>query len=286
MRRLGLLMLAGVLLLGARSDVLAGTLDEVGQSGTFRIGFREAEPPMSFVDSNGTVAGYSIDLCQRIASEVKSTLGLAEMAVEFVPTSAADRFTALANGEFDILCGSTTKTLARSELVDFTQLTFVTGASLLALDGDNPVESVVDLQGRKVAVVEGTTTIDALRAALSDSSTTAEVMAVNNAEEGYQLLVNGSVDAFSSDQVVLIGLVLDDESDEKFVISRELFSFEPFALAVRHDDSAFRLIADRVLSNLSRSGQITSIYGRWFGRFSKEMPELLEAMYVLNATPE
>lgn len=279
-------MLAGALMLGGQNVVLAGTLDEIRESGTFRIGFRESEPPMSFLDPDGNPAGYSIDICERIAAEVETTLGLADMTVEFVPTTAADRFTALADGQFDILCGSTTKTLARSELVDFTQLTFVTGASLLALDGDDPVEVLADLPGKTVAVVEGTTTIDALRTALEEASITAEVRPVADAEEGFQLLVDGSVDALSSDQIVLIGLVLTHPIDQTFVVSRELFSFEPFALAVRQNDSAFRLVADRVLSDLNRSDEIASVYAKWFGRFSPEIPELLQALYVLNSTPE
>jgi ABC-type amino acid transport substrate-binding protein len=286
MRRLGLSILAGALLLGGQTVALAGTLDEVRESGTFRIGFRESEPPMSFTGPEGTPIGYSIDLCERIAAEVEATLGLSDMAVEFVPTTAADRFTDLADGRFDILCGSTTKTLARSELVDFTQLTFVTGASLLALDGDDPVEALADLNDKTVAVVEGTTTIDALRGALQESSIAAEVRPVANAEEGFQLLVDGSVDAFSSDQIVLIGLVLTHEIDQTFVVSREIFSFDPFALAVRQNDSEFRLIADRVLADLNRTDEITSVYAKWFGRFSPEIPELLQALYVLNSTPE
>ena len=99
-------------------------------------------------------------------------------------------------------------------------------------------------------------------------------------------LKNGEVDAFSSDQVVLIGLVLTSESKGDYFVSSELFSFEPFALAVRRNDADFRLIADRVLSQLNRSGQINEIYRRWFGAFSKTRPIMLEALYQLNATPE
>ena len=65
-----------------------------------------------------------------------------------------------------------------------------------------------------------------------------------------------------------------------------MFSFEPFALAVRRNDSVFRLIADRTLSRLNRTGQIASIYSKWFGKFSSKVPIMLEAMYVLNSTPE
>jgi ABC-type amino acid transport substrate-binding protein len=65
-----------------------------------------------------------------------------------------------------------------------------------------------------------------------------------------------------------------------------MFSFEPFALAVARDDADFRLVADRALSQLYRSGQIAGIYNRWFGRFAKKPPVALKALYQLHATPE
>ena len=261
------------------------TLEKIKQSGTMRIGFRENEPPMSFLDENNKPTGYSIDLCTRIANEVKNTLDKQDMKIEFVPVTAAERFDAVAKGKVDILCGSTTKTLSRAELVDFTQLTFVTGGSLLSLDGSG-IDGISGLQDKKVAVVKGTTTIDQLNKALKDAFIDAAVVPVDSATDGMKAMIAGEVDAFASDQVVLIGLALTNKGSEKFSIAQEVFSFEPFALAVRRNDSDFRLIADRTLSRLNRSSQISSIYGKWFGKFSSKVPILLEAMYALNSTPE
>ena len=98
-----------------------------------------------------------------------------DLAVEYVPVTSNTRFTSLVDNKIDILCGSTTKTLSRSELVDFSQLTFVTGASLLSLR-DKPVSNISDLQGKKVAVVKDTTTIDILKATLKETLTEAEVI--------------------------------------------------------------------------------------------------------------
>ena len=261
------------------------TLEQVKKSGKVRVGFRQAQPPMSFLDKDGKPAGYSVDLCVRIVNEVKNTLGRDDIAIEYVPVSSTNRFEALSNNSIDILCGATTKTIARGKLVDFTQLTFVTGASLLSLK-DTAVEGISGLQGKKVAVSKGTTTIDALTEKLKESVSDAKVVPVESAQAGMQALISGEVDAFSADQVVLIGLVLTHEGDQKFAIASDIFSYEPFALAVRRNDSDFRLLADTVLAQLNRSGQITPIYSKWFGQFTKKVPPLLQAMYVLNSTPE
>jgi glutamate/aspartate transport system substrate-binding protein len=263
----------------------SSTLEQIKKTGKIRLGYRQSEPPMSFLDNNGKPAGYSIDLCARIVTGVKTKLDKPAISVEYVPVDSTNRFTALSDNKIDILCGSTTKTLSRGELVDFTQLTFVTGASLLSL-ASNPIVNISTLQGKKVAVVKDTTTIVALKGALEDALTAAEVVPVSLAADGLKALQEGKVDAFSSDQVVLIGLVLATENPQDFFLANQLFSFEPFALAVRRNDADFRLVADRVLSHLYRSKQIGQIYGQWFGRFSKKVPAAVEAMYAINSTPE
>jgi glutamate/aspartate transport system substrate-binding protein len=280
-----LILLISMLVSGTSFAETKSTLEQIKNSEIIRIGYRENEPPMSFLNKDKQPVGYSIELCMHIVNEVKSILKNPNIAVKYVPVTASNRFESLENNSIDILCGSTTKTLSRAELVDFTQLSFVTGASLLSLKAIN-IDGISGLKGKKVAVVKDTTTIDSLTEALKEADSDAKIIPVDSASEGMKALVNGKVDAFSSDQVVLIGLALTNESDVEFAISKDVFSYEPFALAVRRNDSEFRLIADRVLSRLNRSGNITQVYVNWFGSITKEVPALLKAMYVLNATPE
>ena len=282
---LALVVLLYMLLSGVVSAETISTLEQIKNSETIRIGYRENEPPMSFLNKDKQPVGYTIELCLHIVNEIKSELKNPNISTKYVPVTASNRFESLVDNSIDILCGSTTKTLSRAEIVDFTQLSFVTGASLLSLESFN-VSDISDLKGKKVAVVKDTTTYDSLNKALKESDINAKVISVDSASEAMQVLIKGDVDAFSSDQVVLIGLALTHEGEEKFAISNNIFSFEPFALAVRRNDAEFRLIADRVLSRLNRSGQITPIYAKWFGSFTKEVPDLLQAMYLLNSTPE
>ena len=261
-----------------------GTLKQIKKSGEIRIGFRESEPPMSFLGKDGQPTGYSIDICTRIVTAVKEKVGK-DIKVKYVPVTAKNRFKALANNEIDILCGSTTKTLSRSELVDFTQLTFVTGASLMTLKTSS-VRDLPGLTGKKIGAVKDTTTIDVLNELLKETLTDAKIVTVDSAGDGLAKLDKGEIDAFSADQVVLIGLASTAADPTNYVIASDVFSYEPFALAVRRNDSDFRLVADRVISHLYRTGQILPIYEKWIGRFSKERPPLFDVLFQLNATPE
>ncbi|MGB5424300.1 MAG: amino acid ABC transporter substrate-binding protein, partial [Desulfobacterales bacterium] len=227
-----------------------GTLQQIKKSGKIRIGYRESQPPMSFLDKDGSPAGYSIDICKEIVAEVGKKIG-GDVKVEYVPVTAGGRFKALDDNKIDILCGSTTKTLSRSEIVDFTQLTFVTGASLMTLKDNKAFESGFD--GTKIGVVKGTTTAAELEKLIRETSTDAKVILFNSTKESIEALRQKKIDAFSSDQVVLIGIASEEQDPMNFVIKSTVFSFEPFALAVRRNDSDFRLVADRVISDLSRS---------------------------------
>lgn len=260
----------------------AGTLEQVAKTGKFRIGFRESSPPMSFLDQDGKPTGYSVDLCNRIATGVKNKLGK-DIKVEYVAVTATNRFDALVGNKIDILCGPTTKTLSRAERVDFTQLTFVTGASLMTMAGKEILD-ISGFSGKKIGVGRATTTEKVLRRMLKETLTDAEVVLVNSSAEGVEALKSGAIDAFSADQVVLMGLAMT--SGEKFAIASEVFSYEPFALAVRRNDADFRLVADSVLSHLYRTGLILEVYDKWFSRFSKKRLRIIETLYQLNATPE
>ncbi len=263
---------------------LTGTLQQIKKSGHIRIGYRVSEPPMSFLDKDGKPTGYSIDLCKCIVTEVENEIG-GNVKVDYVPVTAEGRFKALGDNKIDILCGSTTKTLSRSKLVDFTQLTFVTGASLITLR-DSKARDSAGFNGKKIGVVKDTTTAVVLKKLIRETSTDAEIVLFNSAKEGIDALRKKKIDAFSSDQIVLIGIASKAHDPMSFMIDPNVFSFEPFALAVRRNDADFRLVADRVISDLYRSKKILEIYNKWVGEFTGQRPPIFDAMVQLNATPE
>jgi ABC-type amino acid transport substrate-binding protein len=264
---------------------LAGTLDQIKASKEIRIGYRTDAPPLAFNDGSGQAAGYSVDLCKRIATAVKEDLKLADLKVTFVPLTSADRLEAIVKNKADIECGATTVTLSREQKVDFTLMTFITGGSLLSLAASN-VNTLSDVAGKSVAVVTGTTSQAALANALTKNLIDAKVVAVASRAEAMKQLDAKQVIAFASDQIVLIGQIMQSQDPKKYSLARELFSYEPYGFVVRRDDSAFRLVANRALAQVYRTGQIEQLYGRWFGQFGIKPSPVLTAMYALQALPE
>lgn len=264
---------------------VGGTLDQIKKSGEIRIGYRTDAPPMAFNDSSGQAAGYSVELCRRIATSVKDHLKLNDLKVSFVPLTSEDRIDAVVTNKADIECGSTTMTLSREEKVDFTLMTFVTGGSLLSLAGSG-INATSDLAGKSVAVVEGTTSRSALSTYLSKNLIDAKIVSVATREEAMKQLHAKQVDAFASDQIVLIGQIIQSQDPKKYNMSHDLFSYEPYGFMVRRNDADFRLVANRALVQIYRSGQIEQLYNRWFGQVGVRPSPVLTTMYLLQALPE
>ena len=269
----------------ARAEQLEGTLEKIERTGEFVIGYRTDSSPLSYENAKGEPSGYSVDFCRRIAAGVKAHLGNDDIDVKFVRVASEDRLSAIVRGDIDIECGSTTITLERQEQVDFTLPTFVTGGSVLSLTKTGILD-MSGLSGKTVGVVKGTTTVNQLKAYLKENLIDATVVIVSDRKEGMRLLNRRDIDAFASDQIVLIGQVIEAIDPKIYSLISETFSYEPYAFIVRRNDADFRLVANRSIAQLYRSGQHIDIFFKWIGRIGIQPPPILIAMYQLSTLPE
>jgi len=269
--------------LNALADSGGGTLARVKERGTIRLGYLEAAAPFSHAGENGP-AGYSIDLCKRVAEDLRKQLGKPDLREEWVKVSLQDRLDAVKQGRIDLECGTTTWTLARQESVDFSLMTFVDGGSMLVRSDKGPTR-IAEFAGKRIAVVGNTTTVDALSGTLKKRKVDAKIVNVPDEGRGMAMLAEGKVDAYASDRLVLMGLALDAKGSQTYRLIDEDFSLEPYALVMRRDDHEFRLAVNRSLANLFRSGEILRMYDTWFGQLGRP-GVLLSAVYILQAVPE
>lgn len=279
-----LAVLIALLASPAFGQELQGTLKKISDSKTLVIGYRETAIPFSFLSPEKQPVGYTVDLCRRVAVGIQQQLKLSELKVNWVPVTSDNRLQMVANGSVDLECGTTTQTLGRSEQVDFSLMTFVDGGSFL-VRSDSGLNTVSDLAGKKVAVIPSTTTATALNGALQRSFTTVQIVAVKDHADGLAALERGAADAYASDRTILIGLAVTSKDPSKLALSDQGFSYEPYGLVLRRNDSAFRLAVNRVLANTYRGTQIVEIYNKWFGAFGRPSA-LLQVMYLINAIPE
>jgi len=262
------------------STAPTSTLDKLTATQKITLGYRESSIPFSYVGADQKPVGYSVDLCTHIAADLQRQIP--NLQVQWVPVTVETRIPALLNGTIDLECGSTTKTLARQEQVDFSATTFLTGGSLLAL-AEAPVG--VELRNLRIAVIPGTTTEQVLKTAVTQSGAAVQFVAVPDHAAGLAAIEQKTADAYASDRIILIGLALAAPNPARFALADRYFSYEPYALMLRRGDPAFRLAVNRVLARLYRSGQIIEVYTRWFGRIGTPSALLL-SLYAIEGVPE
>ena len=260
------------------------TLDKIRKQGTIALGYIDGAAPFSYADASGEPQGYSVDLCRAVAEGLKVQLKRNDLKTRWVKLTIQNRIDAVRRGRVDVECSTTTWTLGRQALVDFSLITFVDGASILAKAGAE-VSHLSDYAGKRIAVISGTTTEKVLRDALALRSIKAEVVHIKTRDEGLALLNESKVDGLASDRITLIGVVTKSPAGGVFKLLDEDFSIEPYALMLPRGDYDFRLAVNRVLARLYRTGEIRPIYDHWLGPLGP--PSLmLSASYFLQGLSE
>jgi len=261
----------------------AGTLDDIRQSGELKLAYRLEVPPFSSKAPEALAPeGFTIDLCRIIAKDIQTYLGLDDMKITWVPVNADERIQAIVDGRAHMECGATSVTLSRMEQVDFSNLFYVTGASLMILNSSD-IHTIDDLGNRRVSVVEGTTTEKVLKAELKKRGIHARVVLVPNHADALERLVNKNTDAHAGDQATLFGIGFKSKGEQRLVITEDMLSFEPLALPLRRNDADFRLVVNRSLSNLYQRGDVGRAWERHFGVHGVRPTQLLLMLYRLNS---
>lgn len=270
--------------IAATGAAAQSTLDKISASGEIVIGHRESSVPFSYLDDNQKPIGYSIDLCMKIVDAVSAELGK-DISVKYVPVNPKTRIQLMANGTIDLECGSTTNNLTRQQQVEYLPVTFVTGTKLLTRKASG-IKSVEDLDGKAIALAQGTTNERAVKAAIEKGGLDVKILPVKDHAEGMLSLETDRVDAYSTDHILLFGLISKSKTPEEFAVVGDFLSYDPYAIMVRRDDSAFELVGKKALAEVFRSGEINDIYEKWFGPLGVEQDPLLSAAFRLGALPE
>lgn len=261
------------------------TLDRIKASGTITFAYDENAAPFALRQRNGQVRGYSVELCEQVAAAVGRALGRTDLKVAWKPVSARTRIDEIASGHADAHCGTATITLSRMEKVDFSLPIFVDGGSALVRGGKDAPTRVADLAGKRVAVMQGTTTEAALTRALALSGGKATLIPVKDGDQGLSALLDGRVDAYASDRMLLTQLRASHARGGTLSFIADDFSFEPYGLVVPRNDADFRLLVNRTLVDLYKSGGIDPLFIKWLAPYGTP-GALLNAMFYLNTLPE
>lgn len=261
-KQCGILGLSLLLGLGALASAEAETrLEKIERTGVLRAGVRTDAAPFGEVDGAGEVVGYPVDLLRRMQADLSRTLER-PIQLELVPTTADEQFAQVSRGELDIACGTSSITLNRESVVDFSLGYFVTGTQFLLDRGQS-------LSGNRLRVggVTGTTNADLIRRRLP----LARIVPVGDRAEGLALLQRGRIDALASDGILLEGLRRSlPDADAYEVVPPQPFSREVYGCLLPKQELPFRAQINQSLLRFMESvltGEVaaTQLLERWFG---------------------
>ncbi len=260
-----------------------GRLNEINKTKIIKIGYRTDARPFSFVNENKEPAGYTIDLCKLIVRLMENQLGVQELNIQWVPVTTQSRFEAVANSTADMECGSSTATLSRMKQVDFSSFVFIESTGVV-VKRDSNIRSFNDLAGKKIAVIAGTSNERAVSVKNQQQNLNAKIIHVTDREEGVAALEEGRADAFASDKLLLVGAQF--KNPQALIMLPDDLSMEPYAIVLPRGDWALRLAVNTALARIYGSGEILTIFNKWFSPLGLRPSLLLGAAYALGVIPK
>lgn len=241
--------LLGLALMAVTATAQTGTIGKIKERGKLLAGVKLDTPPFGFLDDKNEPAGFDIDIVRKIAARIG-------VPVELVKVTSATRIPLLVSGNVDLVAASMTHTRERDRTIDFS-ITYYTGGQSLMVPKASTVSGVKDLDGKQVAVQQGTT----LEKNIAAVAPKAKVIAFRDYNAAWLALAQGRADAFTGSLNILQGFLKDNPN---FKIVGELFSVEPFGIGVRQGDSDLRDEINFALQDLWTSGEYAALYRKWF----------------------
>jgi glutamate/aspartate transport system substrate-binding protein len=271
---------------------LSPTLAAIKASKTVRLGYREASPPFSFLNQAGRPIGYSLELCEAIVDEIATEVDEPALKIDYVKVTPETRIPAVRDNKIDLECGSTTANAERSRRVAFSPLIFVAGTKLMVPKA-SPATGIADLRGKSIVVTKGTTNEQAIQAADKKFSLGLKIVTADDHEQAYQMLAEGKVDAFATDDVLLYGLIARHKAQDRMKVVGDFLSYEPYGIMFRKGEPQLASIVESTFRKLATDHDLVPMYNKWF---MARLPtgeklgipislQLEESFKVLDASP-
>ena len=253
----------------AQADAtLTGTLAKVRSVGSVTIGYRESSIPFSYLSSRKEPIGYSIELCKQLVDAMGDAVHKT-LAIQWVPVTSASRIDAVASGQVDLECGSTTSNLERQKRVAFSPTMFVSGTKLLVKKG-SPVKGYRDLAGKTVAVTAGTTNEKTMKDLSERFKLGLNIVVSADHAESFGMVKTGKADAFATDDVLLYGFIAEDKAASQgrsgYEVVGDFLSYDPYGVMYRKDDPQMARVVNETFQVLAQDGEVERQYKRWFLR--------------------
>jgi ABC-type amino acid transport substrate-binding protein len=231
------------------------TLGRIQAKGELTIGVKFDVPPFGFKNpQSGDVEGFDVDLGKALASK----LGVKP---KFIEAISDNRIPFLEDGTADVILSTMTINEERVEQIEFSDPYFIARGRVL-VKGDSDITGVGDLAGKRVCTALGST----YEANLKKQAPKAKLNLVDSYSECLELLQNGAVDAVSTDDVILTGMIIQDDT---LKLVGDQLTQEPYGAGIKKGEAEVVAFVNEVFQGLKDDGTWKELHQRWVGRYTK-----------------
>lgn len=258
-------MSIGLIGLGAITARAEPVLERIARTGVFNAGTRGDTLPFAYRNKKGELVGISVDLLDRLYRRLEQHFGH-PLKLELHEVTPANRIELVESGAIDIECGTTTPTWEREARVDFSIPFFLNRTRIMTLE--NTANKLQDLQGKRIGVITGSTTIDIL----AEHVPGVIMVEIPNMASGFAQFNKRELDGLANIGILLRAMVEGHPVKSKVVLLPQsgFFAYEGMACMLPQNDSAWRDFVNRTFAELLNGideyrGGYMEIYERWFG---------------------
>ncbi|MQA08665.1 MAG: transporter substrate-binding domain-containing protein [Pseudonocardiaceae bacterium] len=245
---------------GAPPNTLVGRANDTG---TLTIGTRFDQPGIGLRTVDGKYTGFDIDVATFIAGE----LGVDPEDIRWKEITSADREQALTSGQVDMIVGTYSITDERKKEVAFAGPYFTTGQDLLVRENETDITGPSALDGKKLCSVKGSTPAERVKEEFSQG---ARLVEYNRYTDCIPALLTGTVDAVTTDAVILAGYVTEDP--ELLRVVGKPFSDEAYGVGLRKGDGEGREAVNKAIEKMISTGEWKQSLARNIGPSEYPIP--------------
>ena len=237
-------------------------LGKIQQKGEITIGVKFDVPPFGFKNpQTDEVEGFDVDLGRAVAEK----LGVEP---KFIEAISDNRIPFLQDGTADLILSTMTINEERVGEINFSDPYFIAKGRILVKSDNDEIQGVEDLGGKNVCTALGST----YEATLKKQAPKAKLKLVDSYSECLELLQNGSVDAVSTDDVILTGMIIQTGGDELKLVGDELTQ-EPYGAGIKKGEQEVTDFVNSVFEEMKSDGRWAELYQKWVGQYTKEEQE-------------
>ena len=235
------------------------TLGKIQAKGEMTIGVKFDVPPFGVKNpQTGDVEGFDVEMGKAVAAK----LGVKP---KFIEAISDNRIPFLEDGTADLILSTMTINEERVQQIEFSDPYFIARGRVL-VPGDSDIQGVDDLAGKNVCTALGST----YEANLKKQAPDAKLKLVDSYSECLELIQNGAVDAVSTDDVILTGMIIQDDT---LKLVGDQLTQEPYGAGIKKGDTQMVDFVNGVFKELKDNGTWAKLHEQWIGKYTGEKGE-------------